>query len=67
MDELHFREPVTSQMINQMGYISEGMLGGLITLAVTRTMKEHKKGDLLIDSAMQTAPNSKDVRGDFFP
>ncbi|MCD9025155.1 DRTGG domain-containing protein [Cohnella silvisoli] len=48
--QLHFRGPVASQMINQMGYISEGLLGGLITLAVTRTMKEHKKGDLLIDS-----------------
>lgn len=47
---LFFRGPVTTQMINHMGHISEGMLGNLIMLAVTRTMKEHKKRDLLIDN-----------------
>lgn len=48
--ELRFRGRVTAQMINQVGYISEGMMGSLVTQAVNRTMKEHRKGDLLIDS-----------------
>lgn len=46
---LYFRGPVHTSMINQMGYISEGILGSMITLAVTRTIKQHKKKDLLID------------------
>lgn len=47
---LCFRGTVTAQMINRSGNISEGMLGSLVTQAVSRSMKVLRKGDLLIDN-----------------
>jgi predicted transcriptional regulator len=47
---LYFRGPVTSSMINPLGYISEGILSHLITLAVSRTIRDQRKKDLIIDN-----------------
>lgn len=45
-----FRGPVSAQMMNKVGNISEGLIGSLLTQAVTRLMREYRKDDLLIDS-----------------
>lgn len=47
---LYFRGPLTSSMINPLGYISEGILSHLITLAVSRTLRDQRKKDLMIDN-----------------
>ncbi len=47
---LYFRGVITPQMSNYIGNLSEGMLTSLINQAAYRTVKEQRKGDLLIDS-----------------
>jgi predicted transcriptional regulator len=48
---LYFRGTVTPQMTNFEGMVSEGVLVTLMTRAAYRTVQEHKKGDLIIDSS----------------
>lgn len=47
---LFFRGTVTPQMTNFEGLVSEGVLSTLMTRAAYQTVKEHKKGDLILDS-----------------
>jgi len=67
--QLYFRGTVGSHMINHLGHISEGMLGNLITLAFSRTMKDYKKRDLLIDntSVYYLAPVEVDSEVEVYP
>ncbi|ALS21211.1 MULTISPECIES: DRTGG domain-containing protein [Paenibacillus] len=48
--KLYFRGSVTPQMTNYEGMVSEGVLSTLMIRAAYRTVQEHKKGDLIIDS-----------------
>jgi len=48
---LVFRGSVTPQMMNDEGTASEGILATLINRAAYRTVLEHKKGDLIVDSS----------------
>lgn len=45
-----FKGTITPQMTNFEGMVSEGVLSTIITRAAYRTVQEHKKGDLIIDS-----------------
>ncbi|MEV2344523.1 DRTGG domain-containing protein [Paenibacillus larvae] len=47
---LFFRGTVTPQMTNFEGLVSEGVLSTLMTRAAYQIVKEHKKGDLILDS-----------------
>lgn len=47
---LFFRGLITPQMTNFEGMVSEGVLSTLMTRAAYRTVQEHKKGDLILDS-----------------
>ncbi len=47
---LMFRGTVTPQMTNYQGMISEGVIATLMTQAAYRTVQEHSKGDLIVDS-----------------
>lgn len=49
--KLFFRGTVTPQMTNFEGLVSEGVLSTLMTRAAYQTVKEHKKGDLILDSS----------------
>jgi predicted transcriptional regulator len=49
--KLFFRGVITPQMTNHVGMISEGVLSTLMTRVAYRTVKEHKRGDLLVDSS----------------
>ncbi|EXX87522.1 hypothetical protein BG53_01920 [Paenibacillus darwinianus] len=47
---LYYHGAIAASMSNQVGNMSEGILASLINQVVTRTMKEHRRGDLHIDS-----------------
>lgn len=47
---LKFRGPITPQMTNNMGTVSEGVLTTLITKAAYRAVKEWKTSDLILDT-----------------
>lgn len=49
--KLLFRGTVTPSMTNYEGLVSEGVLTTLMTRAAYRTVHEHKKGDLILDSS----------------
>jgi predicted transcriptional regulator len=49
--KLYFRGTVSPQMTNFEGMVSEGVLVTLMTRAAYRTVKEHKKEDLILDSS----------------
>ncbi|MBP1156443.1 MULTISPECIES: DRTGG domain-containing protein [unclassified Paenibacillus] len=49
--KLYFKGSVTPQMTNYEGMVSEGVLSTLMIRAAYRTVQEHKKGDLIIDSS----------------
>ncbi|WP_409342038.1 DRTGG domain-containing protein [Paenibacillus sp. MBLB4367] len=48
---LRFRGTVTPQMTNFEGMVSEGILSTLMTRAAYRTVQDHNKGDLILDSS----------------
>jgi predicted transcriptional regulator len=48
---LYFRGSVSAQMTNYAGMVSEGVLTTLMNRAANRTVKENKKGDLILDSS----------------
>ncbi|MCY9658875.1 DRTGG domain-containing protein [Paenibacillus anseongense] len=48
---LFFRGAITPQMTNFEGLVSEGVLTTIMIRAAYRTVKEHKKGDLILDSS----------------
>ncbi|WP_240762606.1 DRTGG domain-containing protein [Paenibacillus thalictri] len=48
---LYFSGVITPQMSNHFGNLSEGLLADLVSQVVYRTVKELRKGDLLIDSS----------------
>jgi predicted transcriptional regulator len=48
--QLMFRGPITPQMTNNMGTVSEGVLTTLITKAAYRAVKEWKNSDLVLDN-----------------
>ncbi len=47
---VYFRGAVSPQMTNYIGMVSEGVLVTLLMRAAYHTVKEHKKGDLIVDS-----------------
>lgn len=49
--KLFFRGKITAPMTNFEGIISEGVLSTLMTRAAYRSVQEHKKGDLIVDSS----------------
>ncbi|NOV03765.1 DRTGG domain-containing protein [Paenibacillus planticolens] len=49
--KLFFRGTVTPQMTNFEGLVSEGVLTTIMIRAAYRTVQEHKKGDLILDSS----------------
>lgn len=49
--QLFFRGAITPQMTNYVGMVSEGVLTTLMIRAAYRTVKDHKKGDLILDSS----------------
>jgi len=48
--QLKFRGPITPQMTNNMGTVSEGVLTTLVTKAAYRAVKEWKNSDLVLDN-----------------
>jgi len=66
---LFYHGIVAADMSNQVGNLSEGILAGLINKVVTRTMKEHRRGDLHLDSTSihYLAPVEIDQRLELFP
>lgn len=48
---LFFQGTISPQMTNFEGLVSEGALTTLMNRAVYRTVQEHKKGDLIVDSS----------------
>jgi predicted transcriptional regulator len=48
---LYFRGSISAQMTNYAGMVSEGVLTTLMNRAANRTIKENKKGDLILDSS----------------
>lgn len=49
--KLYFQGTVTPQMTNFEGLVSEGVLTTIMIRAAYRTVQEHKKGDLILDSS----------------
>ncbi|MDQ0886889.1 putative transcriptional regulator [Paenibacillus sp. V4I9] len=49
--KLYFQGTVTPQMTNFEGLVSEGILTTIMIRAAYRTVQEHKKGDLILDSS----------------
>lgn len=49
--KLSFKGSITPQMTNFEGLVSEGVLTTIMIRAAYRTVKEHKKGDLILDSS----------------
>jgi predicted transcriptional regulator len=49
--KLYFKGTVTPQMTNFEGLVSEGVLTTIMIRAAYRTVQEHKKGDLILDSS----------------
>jgi predicted transcriptional regulator len=49
--KLYFRGTITPPMTNFEGIVSEGVLSTLMTRAAYRSVHEHKKGDLIVDSS----------------
>jgi predicted transcriptional regulator len=49
--KLSFKGTITPQMTNFEGLVSEGILTTIMIRAAYRTVKEHKKGDLILDSS----------------
>ncbi|SDN60667.1 Predicted transcriptional regulator containing CBS domains [Paenibacillus sp. yr247] len=49
--KLFFKGTVTPQMTNFEGLVSEGVLTTIMIRAAYRTVQEHKKGDLILDSS----------------
>ncbi|MBP1996134.1 DRTGG domain-containing protein [Paenibacillus eucommiae] len=49
--KLYFKGTVTPQMTNFEGMVSEGILSTLMIRAAYRTVQDHKKGDLILDSS----------------
>jgi predicted transcriptional regulator len=47
---LFYHGAIAAHMSNQVGNLSEGILASLINQVVSRTMKEQRRGDLVIDS-----------------
>ncbi|MCQ6558964.1 DRTGG domain-containing protein [Paenibacillus mendelii] len=66
---LYYRGVIDAHMSNQVGNLSEGILASLINQVVTRTMKEHRRGDLHIDSTSvyYLAPVEIEDTVDLFP
>ncbi|GGG03820.1 DRTGG domain-containing protein [Paenibacillus abyssi] len=67
--KLYFRTQITAQMSNQVGNLSEGILSSMIAQVANRTVKDLRKGDLLIDSssAYYLAPIEIDSVVDLVP
>lgn len=49
--KLYFQGTVTPQMTNFEGLVSEGVLTTIMIRAAYRTVQEHKKGELILDSS----------------
>jgi predicted transcriptional regulator len=49
--KIYFKGVVTPQMTNFEGLVSEGILTTIMIRAAYRTVQEHKKGDLILDSS----------------
>lgn len=49
--ELFFRGTISAQMTNHVGMVSDGILTTLMSQVAMRTVKEQKKGDLILDSS----------------
>lgn len=49
--KLYFKGSITPQMTNFEGLVSEGVLTTIMIRAAYRTVQEHKKGDLILDSS----------------
>lgn len=49
--KLYFQGTITPQMTNFEGLVSEGVLTTIMIRAAYRTVQEHKKGDLILDSS----------------
>lgn len=49
--KVYFQGTVTPQMTNFEGLVSEGVLTTIMIRAAYRTVQEHKKGDLILDSS----------------
>ncbi|WP_159886619.1 DRTGG domain-containing protein [Paenibacillus puerhi] len=49
--KLFFRGTITAQMTNHVGMASESMLATLMNQAALRIVKEHRRGDLILDSS----------------
>ncbi|MGZ9584039.1 DRTGG domain-containing protein [Paenibacillus marinisediminis] len=66
---LFFRTRITAQMSNHIGNLSEGTISSMILQVVTRTVRDLRKGDLLIDhtSSYYLAPIEIDSIVDFVP
>ncbi|KIL35946.1 hypothetical protein SD71_11350 [Cohnella kolymensis] len=65
----YYHGAVAADMSNPVGNLSEGILAGLINQVVSRTMKEERRGDLVIDSTSvyYLAPVEIDHVVDLFP
>jgi len=48
---IYYKGILTPQMMNYEGLVSEGVLSALMTRAAHRTVQEHRKGDLILDSS----------------
>ncbi|KZE81734.1 DRTGG domain-containing protein [Paenibacillus elgii] len=49
--EFYYRGTVTAQMTNPVGTVSEGILTTLMSQVAIRTIREQKRGDLIVDSS----------------